>query len=58
MIGWMAWRLHRRGLLGFTVGGFWSTVGGALIVWIVNATLKRLQRRPQRDEPAVGWERW
>ncbi|MEA2682633.1 MAG: polyether ionophore transport system permease protein [Chloroflexota bacterium] len=22
MIRWMAWRLHRRGLLGFTVGGF------------------------------------
>jgi ABC-2 type transport system permease protein len=22
MIGWMAWRLHRRGLVGFSVGGF------------------------------------
>jgi ABC-2 type transport system permease protein len=22
MIGWMAWRLHRRGLIGFSVGGF------------------------------------
>jgi len=22
MIGWMAWRLHRRGLLGFSIGGF------------------------------------
>ena len=22
MIRWMAWRLHRRGLLGFTIGGF------------------------------------
>lgn len=22
MIGWMAWRLHRRGLIGFGVGGF------------------------------------
>jgi len=26
MIGWMAWRLHRRGLLGFTVGGFLISV--------------------------------
>jgi putative membrane protein len=43
---------------GFTVGGFWSTVGGALIVWIVNATLKRLQRRSPSDEPPTGWERW
>jgi putative membrane protein len=44
---------------GFTVGGFWSTVGGALIVWVVNATLKRLQRRPQREEEArAGWDRW
>ena len=22
MIPWMAWRLHRRGLIGFCVGGF------------------------------------
>jgi putative membrane protein len=43
---------------GFTVGGFWATVGGALIVWVVNATLKRLQRRPQREEARAGWDRW
>ena len=42
----------------FTVGGFWSTIGGALIVWVVNAALKRLQRRPQPDEAMAGWERW
>ncbi|HEY1450053.1 MAG TPA: phage holin family protein [Solirubrobacteraceae bacterium] len=42
----------------FTVGGFWSTIAGALIIWIVNATLKRLQRRPQADEARAGWERW
>lgn len=42
----------------FTVGGFSSTIGGALIVWVVNAMLKRLQRRPQPDEATVGWERW
>jgi putative membrane protein len=29
---------------GFTVGGFFSTVGGALIVWVVNALLRRAQR--------------
>ncbi|MFI4989834.1 MAG: hypothetical protein ACHQHO_02810 [Solirubrobacterales bacterium] len=28
------------------------------LVWLVNATLKRLQRRPQREEAAAGWERW
>jgi ABC-2 type transport system permease protein len=26
VIGWMAWRLHRRGLIGFTVGGFLISV--------------------------------
>lgn len=26
MIGWMAWRLHRRGLIGFAVGGFLISV--------------------------------
>jgi putative membrane protein len=38
---------------GFTVGGFWSTVGGALIVWIVNAALRRAQRSTQAD---ARWE--
>jgi putative membrane protein len=53
----MLW-LTSRIVDGFAVGGFWSTIGGALIVWIVNAALKRLQRRPQVDEAAVGWQRW
>src|ERR1700740_1639645 len=39
---WLTTRLVN----GFPVGGFWSTIAGALIVWVVNATLKRLQRRP------------
>lgn len=39
----MLW-LTSRIVTGFTVGGFSSTVGGALIVWIVNAALKRAQR--------------
>jgi putative membrane protein len=38
----MLW-LTSRIVEGFTVGGFWSTVGGALIVWIVNAALRRAQ---------------
>jgi putative membrane protein len=31
---------------GFEVGGFWSAVGGALIVWIVNMLLDRLMSDP------------
>jgi putative membrane protein len=40
---------------GFTVGGFWSTVGGALIVWIVNAALRRAQRTT-RASSQYRWE--
>jgi putative membrane protein len=36
----MLW-LTSRLVDGFTVGGFWSTLGGALIVWIVNVGLRR-----------------
>jgi putative membrane protein len=36
----MLW-LTSRVVDGFTVGGFWSTLGGALIVWVVNAVLRR-----------------
>jgi putative membrane protein len=39
----MLW-LTSRIVDGFTVGGFSSTLGGALIVWIVNAALRRAQR--------------
>lgn len=53
----MLW-LTSRIVDGFQVGGFWSTVGGALIVWIVNAALRRVQRRPQAKHAAAGWERW
>lgn len=35
----MLW-LTGRLVDGFRVGGLWSTVGGALIVWIVNAALR------------------
>jgi putative membrane protein len=32
------------------VGGFWSTVGGALVIWLVNLAL-RPSRRPRRVPP-------
>jgi putative membrane protein len=36
----MLW-LTSRLVDGFSVGGFFSTLGGALIVWVVNAALRR-----------------
>lgn len=49
---------------GFHVGGFWSTVGGALIMWLVNMALRpwtshvfgRGRRRgaPDDDPPSRG----
>lgn len=51
----MLW-LTSRIVDGFTVGGFWSTVGGALIVWIVNAALRHVQRS-SRTEQEYRWER-
>jgi putative membrane protein len=50
----MLW-LTSRIVSGFTVGGFFSTVGGALIVWIVNAALRRAQRST-RTEREYRWE--
>jgi putative membrane protein len=46
----MLW-LTSRLVSGFSVGGFWSTIGGALIVWVVNAALRASGRRPS------GWPR-
>jgi putative membrane protein len=51
----MLW-LTSRIVTGFTVGGFFSTLGGALIVWLVNAALKRAQRST-RSGPEYRWER-
>ncbi len=51
----MLW-LTSRIVDGFTVGGFWSTVGGALIVWIVNAALRRMQRSTHGG-PEYRWQR-
>jgi putative membrane protein len=51
----MLW-LTSRIVSGFTVGGFWSTVGGAAIVWLVNAALKRAQRST-RASSEYRWER-
>jgi uncharacterized membrane protein YvlD (DUF360 family) len=51
----MLW-LTSRIVAGFTVGGFFSTLGGALIVWIVNAALRRAQRST-RAGADYRWER-
>ncbi|HWG08208.1 MAG TPA: phage holin family protein [Solirubrobacteraceae bacterium] len=51
----MLW-LTSKLVSGFTIGGFWSTLGGAAIVWLVNAALRRAQRS-SRTEPEYRWER-
>jgi putative membrane protein len=51
----MLW-LTSRLVEGFTVGGLSSTLGGALIVWIVNAALRRAQRST-RASADYRWER-
>jgi putative membrane protein len=40
----MLW-LTSRIVTGFHVGGFWSTVGGALVVWLVNLALRPWAQR-------------
>ncbi|HTZ86198.1 MAG TPA: phage holin family protein [Solirubrobacteraceae bacterium] len=52
----MLW-LTSRIVDGFTIGGFWSTVGGAAIVWLVNVAL-RSALRSSRTEPEYRWERY
>lgn len=43
----MLW-LTSKIVTGFHVGGFWSTVGGAFVLWLVNMAL-RPWTRPRRD---------
>lgn len=61
----MLW-LTSRLVGGFSVGGFASTVGGALIVWIVNSALRASGKRPRsqlryrrtsrpEEDPAPRW---
>ena len=38
----------------FEVGGFWSIVGGTLIVWLVNTLLSGLQQRERHGHPDAG----
>ena len=52
----MLW-LTSRIVEGFAVGGFWSTLGGALIVWIVNAALRRAQRSTRAGDDYPGRQR-
>lgn len=35
----------------FEAGGFWSLVGGTLIVWLVNTLLSGLQHRERHERP-------
>ncbi len=41
----------------FEVRGFWTTVGGALIVWLVNLVIHGLLR-PAEEQPLVRESRW
>jgi putative membrane protein len=45
---------------GFHVGGFWSTVGGALILWVVNMALRPWthKRKRDKDEDAQEGRTW
>jgi putative membrane protein len=47
----MLW-LTSRIVTGFHVGGFWSAVGGALVVWLVNLALRPWTRRGRPDGPS------
>jgi putative membrane protein len=63
----MLW-LTSKLVSGFHIGGFWSTVGGALILWIVNMALRPWTSQPWRrhghsdDDGAHGdgqrWQVW
>jgi putative membrane protein len=45
---------------GFHVGGFWSTVGAAFVVWLVNMALRvgirRYELRRAEAEPRPWWQ--
>ncbi len=50
----MLW-LTSKFVSGFHVGGFWSTVGGALILWLVNMALRPWTHpRPRREDDSGG----
>jgi putative membrane protein len=44
----MLW-LTSRIVHGFHIGGFWSTVGGAIVIWLVNLALRPWARRARDD---------
>ena len=41
----------------FEVGGFWTAVGGAIIVWLVNLAIHGALR-PAEDQTVAGAWRW
>ena len=49
----MLW-LTSKIVSGFHVGGFWSTVGGALILWLVNMALRPRTRYPWSGRGRTG----
>ncbi len=52
----MLW-LTSKIVSGFTVGGFWSTLGGAVIVWLVNQVIRRWRERPRWVPATAAGER-
>lgn len=42
------------------VGGFWSTLAAAMVIWIVNIALRpwRRMRRPPAERPRISVEMW
>jgi putative membrane protein len=49
----MLW-LTSKIVSGFHVGGFWSTIGGALILWIVNMVLRPWTAQTKRRRQKLG----
>ena len=48
----MLW-LTSKLVSGLYVGGFWSTVAGALLIWLVNLALRPWRKGPERGRPWV-----
>ncbi|MHB8242001.1 MAG: phage holin family protein [Solirubrobacteraceae bacterium] len=43
------------------VGGFWSTLAAAIVIWIVNMALRpwrRMKGKPPADRPPISVEMW
>lgn len=49
----MLW-LTSKIVSGFHVGGFWSTIGGALILWVVNMALRPWTAQTKHKRTKIG----